>query len=208
MFYLFFTGRKKLAVVKRHIQNLVSSLLNVVMHLQGPKIFFRNLKFRNDFAEPDPGSVCLMCISVLTKISAKHIFFQLEACHIGQILHMPAAIFQSVFQLWTSKVPLCSNYTGGLIFGETEVPGSERSAVDREFCIKLYGACCRMLCTVLKHHRRFATSVLVSFKLQIFVTFFLMLFTKAIYGYTWGTLKEREKRYRCMDVEKIFLYKY
>lgn len=147
------SGRKKLALVKRHIQNLVSSLLNVVLHLQGPKIFFRNLKFRKDFAEPDPGSVCLMCISVLTKISAKHVFFQLEACHIGQLLHMPAAIFQSVFQLWTSKVPLCSNYTGRLTFGETEVPGSDRSAVDREFCIKLYAACCRMLCTVLKHHR-------------------------------------------------------
>ncbi|XP_055808091.1 uncharacterized protein LOC129876632 [Solanum dulcamara] len=147
------SGRKKLAVVRRHIQNLVSSLLNVVMHLLGPKIFFRNPKFRKDFAEPDPGSVCLMCISVLTKISAKHIFFQLEACHIGQLLHMPAAIFQCVFQLWTSKVPLCSNYTGGLTSGETGVPGCERSAVDREFCIKLYAACCRMLCTVLKHHR-------------------------------------------------------
>ncbi|XP_059295401.1 uncharacterized protein LOC132048725 [Lycium ferocissimum] len=147
------SGRKKLALVKRHIQNLVSSLLNVVLHLQGPKIFFRNLKFRKDFTEPDPGAVCLMCISVLTKISAKHAFFQLEACHIGQLLHMPAAIFQSVFQLWTSKVPLCSNYTGGWTSGETEVPGSERSAVDRQFCIKLYAACCRMLCTVLKHHR-------------------------------------------------------
>nr|XP_016491225.1 PREDICTED: uncharacterized protein LOC107810906 isoform X1 [Nicotiana tabacum] len=147
------SGRKKLALVKRHIQSLVSSLLNIVLHLQGPKIFFRNLKFRKDFAEPDPGSVCLMCISVLTKISAKHVFFQLEACHIGQLLHMPAAIFQSVFQLWISKVPLCSNYTGGLIFGETEVPRTESSAVDRQFCIKLYAACCRMLCNVLKHHR-------------------------------------------------------
>jgi len=144
-------------VVKRHIQNLVSSLLNVVLHLQGPKIFFRNHKFRKDFTEPDPGSVCLMCISVLTKISAKHAFFQLEACHIGQLLHLPATIFQSAFQLWTSKVPLCSNYTGDLTSGETEVPGSKRSVVDREFCIKLYAACCRMLCTVLKHHRRFAT---------------------------------------------------
>ncbi|MCD7466363.1 hypothetical protein HAX54_002987 [Datura stramonium] len=147
------SGRKKLAMVKRHIPNLVSSLLNIVLHLQGPKIFFRNLKFRKDFSEPDPGSVCLMCISVLTKISAKHVFFQLEACHIGQLLHMPAAIFQSVFQLWTSKVSLCSSYKGGLTFGETEVPGSERIAVDREFCMKLYAACCRMLCTVLKHHR-------------------------------------------------------
>ncbi|KAK4377347.1 hypothetical protein RND71_003643 [Anisodus tanguticus] len=147
------SGHKKLSVVKRHIQNLVSSLLNVVLHLQGPKIFFRNLKFRKDFSQPDPGAVCLMCISVLTKISAKHAFFQLEACHIGQLLHMPAAIFQSVFQLWTSKVPLCSSYTGDLISGETEVPGSKGSAVDRQFCIKLYAACCRMLCTVLKHHR-------------------------------------------------------
>ncbi|PHU19260.1 hypothetical protein BC332_10411 [Capsicum chinense] len=147
------SGHKKFAVVKRHIQNLVSSLLNVVLHLKGPKIFFRNLEFRKDFTEPDPGSVCLMCISVLTKISAKHVFFQLEPCHIVQLLHMPAAIFQSVFQLWTSKFPLSSNYTGGLTFRETEVPGSERSAVDREFCIKLYAACCRMLCTVLKHHR-------------------------------------------------------
>lgn len=163
-----------MALVKRHIQSLVSSLLNIVLHLQGPKIFFRNLKFRKDFAEPDPGSVCLMCISVLTKISAKHVFFQLEACHIGQLLHMPAAIFQSVFQLWISKVPLCSNYTGGLIFGETEVPRTESSAVDRQFCIKLYAACCRMLCNVLKHHIRFAASlILVSFNSEICMDFSL-----------------------------------
>ncbi|KAF3616809.1 hypothetical protein FXO38_32875 [Capsicum annuum] len=66
---------------------------------------------------------------------------------------MPAAMFQTVFQLWTSKFPLSYNCIGDLTFGETEVPGSERSVVDREFCIKLFAACCRMLCTILKHHR-------------------------------------------------------
>lgn len=190
MSFVFFIGRKKVAVIKRHIQNLVSSLLNVVLHLQGPKMFFRNHKFRKDFAEPDPGSVCLMCISVLTKISAKHAFFQLEACHIGQLLHLPATVFQCAFQLWTSKVLLCSNYTGGSTFEETEVPGSERSVVDREFCIKLYAACCRMLCTVLKHHRRFATSfVLISFKLEIFVAYSLVLFTLQFMMITWELQK-------------------
>ncbi|XP_016491227.2 uncharacterized protein LOC107810906 isoform X3 [Nicotiana tabacum] len=48
---------------------------------------------------------------------------------------------------------ILESVSGGLIFGETEVPRTESSAVDRQFCIKLYAACCRMLCNVLKHHR-------------------------------------------------------
>ncbi|PHT31745.1 hypothetical protein CQW23_28082 [Capsicum baccatum] len=50
------------------------------------------------------------------------------------------------------QISLSSNYIGGLTFVETEVPGSERSVMDREFCIKLYVAYCQMLCTTLKHH--------------------------------------------------------
>lgn len=120
-------------MVKRYIQSLVACLFNVIVHLQGPKIFYGYVDSTKDYKNPDSGSVILMSIEVLTRISGKQFLFNLDASHIAQSLRMPGALFQNLLHL-----PIFEN------------------AVARKFSVELYNACCRLLCTVLKHHKRYA----------------------------------------------------
>uniref|UniRef100_A0A5B7BNV3 Nucleolar 27S pre-rRNA processing Urb2/Npa2 C-terminal domain-containing protein n=1 Tax=Davidia involucrata TaxID=16924 RepID=A0A5B7BNV3_DAVIN len=150
----FVTGRKRLSVVKRHIQSLVACLFNIILHLQGPLIFYGNIIPNKGDADPDPGSVILMCVEVLTRISGKHALFQLDSCYVGQSLRIPAAVFQNFLKLRISEAPVLSN---SLRFSNTQdtesIESMNSSVVDRQFSIDLYAACCRLLCTVLKHHK-------------------------------------------------------
>lgn len=130
---MFFAGHNRLNMVKRYIQSLVACLFNVIVHLQGPKIFYGYVDSTKDYKNPDSGSVILMSIEVLTRISGKQFLFNLDASHIAQSLRMPGALFQNLLHL-----PIFEN------------------AVARKFSVELYNACCRLLCTVLKHHKRYA----------------------------------------------------
>ncbi|KAL2455481.1 Nucleolar 27S pre-rRNA proCES [Forsythia ovata] len=127
----FVAGHNRLNMVKRHIQSLVACLFNVTLHLQGPKIFYGYVDSTKDYENPDSGSVILMSIEVLTRISGKKSLFHIDASHIAQSLRIPGALFQNFLHL-----PIFEN------------------AVDQKFSMELYNACCRLLCTVLKHHKR------------------------------------------------------
>lgn len=137
-------------MVKRHIQSLVSCLINVVLHLQGRNVFCMSVDSSDCFAHPDSGYVILLCIEVLIKICAKRAFFQLEKCHIAQLLRLPAAIFQNLFQL--KEFPRVS--TVGVIDESSRRDSSY--AIYQQFLLKLYAGCCQLLCTVLKHHKRYS----------------------------------------------------
>ncbi|KAL8556229.1 hypothetical protein ACS0TY_003869 [Phlomoides rotata] len=130
----FVTGPRRLNMIKKHIQSLVACLLNIILHLQGPSIFYRCINPTKTYERPDSGSVILMSIELLTKISGKPSFFQIDACHIAQSLRVPGALFQYFLRLQISKDPI-------------------HSSVDRKISVDLYAACCRMLCTALKHHK-------------------------------------------------------
>ncbi|XP_059647517.1 uncharacterized protein LOC132293884 [Cornus florida] len=149
----FVAGSKRSSVVREHIQNLVACLFNIIVHLQGPAIFHGNVVPNKCDSNPDPGSVVLMCVEVLTRVFGKHFLFQMESCHIGQSVSIPAVLFHNLLQLRNSKIPALSN---SLRFLDTQVAKSEESmnfVVDRQFSIDLYAASCRLLCTVLKHHK-------------------------------------------------------
>ncbi|KAK3028644.1 hypothetical protein RJ639_037824 [Escallonia herrerae] len=145
----FVEGRKRLSVVGRHIQSLVACLFNIILHLQGPKIFFHNVSLSRGDADPDPGSITLMCVEVLTRVCGKHAFFQWDACYVAESLRMPAALFQNFLELGISDAATKSN---SLKFSEI---------FDRQFSMDLYAACCRLLYTVLKHHKRYISSLLL-----------------------------------------------
>ncbi|CAN1174858.1 hypothetical protein LINPERPRIM_LOCUS10172 [Linum perenne] len=119
------SGRKPMNVVKKHIQSLLSTLFNIILHLQGPLIFNR----RATGVLPDPGAVILMSAEVLTRVSAKCSLFHMESSHVAQSIHVPAALFE---------------YFSMLV---------DPSLVDRRFSVDLYAACCRLLSTVLKYHK-------------------------------------------------------
>lgn len=130
----FVTGPRRLNMIKKHIQSVVACLFNIILHLQGPSIFYAHVDSTRDYDEPDSGSVTLMCMEILTKISGKPSFFEIEACHIAQSLRVPGTLFQYFLRLLISESPV-------------------KPAVDRKVSIELYDACCRMLCTALKHHK-------------------------------------------------------
>ncbi|XP_030531906.1 uncharacterized protein LOC115741982 isoform X2 [Rhodamnia argentea] len=135
------SGRKRLSVVRRHIQSFMAALFNIILHVQSPLIFYESSPGKG-FSDPDPGSVTLMCIEVLIRVSGRHALFQMDPWHVAQMLGIPAALFQ-VFCQSQLKDPISS----GSLFS------LENLDVDRPFSVKLYAACCRLLCTVLKHHR-------------------------------------------------------
>ena len=137
-----FVGRKRLSVVRRHIQSFIVCLFNIILHVQSPVIFFERLIVRGS-GDPDPGSVILMCIEVLTRISGKHALFQIDPWHVSQSLRIPSALFQFFPQLKLKTPP------AGSLFS------SENLQIDRAFSLDLYAACCRLLYTVLKHHKRY-----------------------------------------------------
>lgn len=137
LFVIFYAGPRRLNMIKKHIQSLVACLLNIILHLQGPSIFYQCINLTKAYERPDSGSVILMSIEILTKIYGKPSFFQIDACHIAQSLRVPGALFQYFLQLQISENPIhCS--------------------VDRKISVDLYAACCRMLCNALKHHKRSA----------------------------------------------------
>ncbi|XP_052193087.1 uncharacterized protein LOC127801749 isoform X2 [Diospyros lotus] len=150
----FVTGRKHLNVVKRHIQSLVACLFNIILHLQGPLVFYGNKISNKGNAYPDPGAVILMCIEVLTRVSGKHAIYQLSSFHVGQSLRIPSALFQNLFSIRISEGPSLPNSLRFLDNQDTEiVEGKDYCVVDRQFSIDLFAACCRLLSTVLKHHK-------------------------------------------------------
>ncbi|KAF8405366.1 hypothetical protein HHK36_010270 [Tetracentron sinense] len=146
------SGRKRLSVVKRHIQSLISGLFNIVLHLQGPLIFYGKLTCNRVDNDPDPGSVILMCVEVLTRIAGKHALSQMGSCHVGQSLHIPTALFQEFRQLRASEAP-----PNSVMFSYNQesrpVAGMNPIAVDQQFSVDLFAACCRLLCTILRHHK-------------------------------------------------------
>ncbi|KAI9181831.1 hypothetical protein LWI28_019092 [Acer negundo] len=148
------SGRKRLNVVKRHIQNLIAALFNIIVHLQSQIIFYGKLNSNDGHNGPDSGSVILMCIEVLTRVSSKHALFELDSWHVAQSLRIPAALFQDIHQLRLSEAPILSKSEMFLDNQNSNlVPSLNSCVVDRQFTINVFAACCKLLYTILKHHK-------------------------------------------------------
>ncbi|KAK6946382.1 Nucleolar 27S pre-rRNA processing, Urb2/Npa2, C-terminal [Dillenia turbinata] len=149
LFLEYVSGRKRLSMVKGHIEGFVAGLLNVTLHLQGPLIFCSRLDHGGDDACPDPGAVVLMCVEVLTRISGKNTLFPMESFHVAQSLRTPGALFQHFCEPRHNNDFLVTSSDW-----ECESVQSTTYIVDVQFSVDLYAACCRLLYTVLKHQRR------------------------------------------------------
>ncbi|KHG00590.1 Unhealthy ribosome biogenesis 2 [Gossypium arboreum] len=148
------SGRKCLSVIKRHIRGFVAALFNIILHLQSPLIFYRKSVSNEGDRNLDPGSVVLMCIEVLTRVSGKHALFQLDLCHIGQSLRIPGALFQEFHQLRISEGPVSSNtFLDEQNHNSTVSMEYHVLGLDQQFSINLFAACCRLLYSILKHHK-------------------------------------------------------
>ncbi|KAJ8767566.1 hypothetical protein K2173_017910 [Erythroxylum novogranatense] len=147
------SGRKRLSVVKRHIKSLIAPLFNVILHLQNPSIFCRMSTGTKGDNDPDPGAVILMCVEIVTRISAKHALFHMDTWHVGQSLGIPAALFRDFGQVIASSVSVLSNSFPSLDNkNHDQVEGMPSCALDQQFTVGLFTASCRLLSTTLKHH--------------------------------------------------------
>ncbi|KAE8719112.1 Urb2/Npa2, putative isoform 2 [Hibiscus syriacus] len=146
------SGRKCLNVIRSHIKSFVAALFNIILHLQSPLIFYEKLAGNEGDRTPDPGSVVLMCVEVLTRVSGKHALFQMDMCHVGQCLHIPGELFQDFHQLRISEAPVSIN-----LFldkqNHNSILSTESHVLDQQFSVNLFAACCRLLYTVLKHQK-------------------------------------------------------
>ncbi|CAM8923294.1 unnamed protein product [Rhodiola kirilowii] len=150
------SGRRRLGVVQRHIQRLVAGLFNITGHLQSQHIFIELSDAKQESAglDPDPGAVALMCTEVLTRIFAKKALFSLDSCHVGQALRLPGALFQNFLHVKHTLVKFTSDTKGATGIDECEPAlASPSHVVDRKFTIDLYASSCRLLSTVIKHHK-------------------------------------------------------
>ncbi|GJX96872.1 nucleolar 27S pre-rRNA processing, Urb2/Npa2 [Tanacetum coccineum] len=148
------TGRKGLSTVKADILGSVCCLFNIILHLQGPRVFYQNpISNVHNCAEPDPGSVVLMCIEVLTKVSGKHALYQMDAAYVAQALSIPATLFQNILQLRTSEASTQSAFLRSSSIDDKKESNNGK-VLDQQYSIELYAACCRMLYTFLRHHKR------------------------------------------------------
>ncbi|XP_050231110.1 uncharacterized protein LOC126680105 [Mercurialis annua] len=143
------SGGRQSTVVREHVQKTVAALFNIIIHLQSPLIFYSQSKgvIHND---PDPGAVILMCVEVLTRVSGKR-GLQISSCHVGQFLHVPAALFQDFWQLRLSKGLPLSDLCNQDCNSEE---GMHSSVVDINFSVELFAACCQLLYTTVKHQKR------------------------------------------------------
>ncbi|KAK4793395.1 hypothetical protein SAY86_023830 [Trapa natans] len=142
------TGRRCLNVVRRHIQSLLAGLFNIILHLQSPLAFCERSTKNNSVKDPDPGSVILMCIEVLTRISGKSALFQMDSWHVAQSIRIPASLFKDFSQLELFR----------------KNPDCDHEATVHRFSINMYSACCRLLHTVLKHHKSESEKCIAQFQ--------------------------------------------
>ncbi|XP_061341643.1 uncharacterized protein LOC133287960 [Gastrolobium bilobum] len=148
----FVSGRKGLKLIKRHCQSFVAAVFNIIVHLRSLHIFYVNLTSGTVASNPDSGSVILMCVEVLASVSRKHALFSMDVWHVGNLLHIPAVLFQNFHQLRISKA---SGPSDSLMISEEQISHPvERvnfSHVDHQFSINLFVACCQLLCTIIRH---------------------------------------------------------
>ncbi|KAI5383114.1 hypothetical protein KIW84_070500 [Lathyrus oleraceus] len=145
-------GRKGLKLIKRHCQSVVPAVFNIIVHLQSRHTFYVNLRCKTAAGTPDPGSAILMYVEVLTTVSRKHGLFSMDVCHVGYMLHIPAALFQSFHQHRISKASRPS-YSFMVLEEKNSrsKDGVNFCHVDHQFTINLFVACCQILCTIIRH---------------------------------------------------------
>ena len=135
-----------------HINSLVAALFNIMIHLQGPTVFYEKPNGNAVNKNPDSGSVVLMCVEVLTRIAGKRSQFHLESHHVGQSVQIPTTILQGFCYIRAGE----SSHPSSLNLDCKKcVEHGSYFPVDRIFSVNLYAASCRLLWTVVKHHNRY-----------------------------------------------------
>ncbi|KAK8472328.1 hypothetical protein PHAVU_002G179700 [Phaseolus vulgaris] len=144
----FVSGRKGLKMIKRHGQSLVSAVFNIIVHLKALLNFYDNLASGTVASTPDPGSAILMSVEVLVTVSRKHGQFPMDMGYVGQILHIPALLFQNVHQL---RVTNASGPSETSIISEQRICDPVNRVGHVDHLVSLFYVCCQLMCTIIMH---------------------------------------------------------
>lgn len=135
-------GNKR--VFKRTVPGLVGALFNIVLHLQSPCIFYtQKLPPHCNVFHPDAGATVLMCVEVITSFVGRH-SFQIDASHVSQCLHVPVTLFKGFKHLLAKYCNQSVRHHADHV----------EYILDRQFSVDIYAACCKLLCTTLRHQQR------------------------------------------------------
>ncbi|KAL0923414.1 hypothetical protein M5K25_007470 [Dendrobium thyrsiflorum] len=138
--------------LKKSMPNLVGAIINIVLHLQKPSIFYVE-KFcpNKSKVDTDAGAVILKCIEVLTKVVGRR-SFHMDSSFVSQYFHIPMALFAGFRKLMASRVTQNSS----IFFcnkESTPLAGRKLYVLDHQFSIELYTSCCRLMCSTIKNQK-------------------------------------------------------
>lgn len=151
------SGPKRLKLLAKYSSSFVAALINILLHLQGPHIFFGSvLDQGRDGDYVNPALVILACVEILSKLASRHAVFPMNASHVGQSLAFPAVLFQHFCRLKSAQYETPC----GMSLPHQQVDCTKATlvgctfAAERKLSVELFVTCCRLLCALLRHRKR------------------------------------------------------
>lgn len=139
----------RLHLLASHCPAFYGGLLNLVAHCQGPSIFLeRQIIFvsrTRRLSVVDAAPVVLRSLEILTSLAARSVIFPMKACFVAMALQCPAVLFRSFYDRGNPRAPL------------QDLKATMRESFFQgfsEMSVRLYVACCKLLCALLRHRIR------------------------------------------------------
>ncbi|KAL2629877.1 hypothetical protein R1flu_014563 [Riccia fluitans] len=153
------SGTKRLRLLANHLQEFAGAIFSVIEYSAGPNLFLNHemaLRPENKISMVESGPVLQKCIQILTNVASREIIFPLGACHVALALHCPSVIFSPVYQSGLSRNRLIASSLTRDASGIKHVKEEYLSVlkIGSDVGVELYVACCRLLCSLIRHRRR------------------------------------------------------
>ncbi|KAG0565292.1 hypothetical protein KC19_8G179700 [Ceratodon purpureus] len=153
------SGKMRLHLLASHCPAFYGGLHNLIAHCQGPSIFLERQPILVSGSERlsskvNGAPVVLRGLEILTTLAARAVIFPMKACSVAMALQCPGMLFRSFYDVGKAKA-LLQNASWKHGFQNLKVT-TRVSALPgfNETSVKLYVACCRLLCALLRHRIR------------------------------------------------------
>ncbi|CAM6123331.1 unnamed protein product [Calypogeia fissa] len=163
------SGTKRLRLLANHFHEFFGAIFNIMEYVQGPHLFlaldltlFHGDSIEGEFVcsrlggmTVESGPVILQALQILVTTASRDTIFPMKACHVALALHCPARLFWPVYRCGLSKFKSIQSQSSR--WGQGKESQSQVTSVVRigtELGVKLYVSCCRLLCSVIRHHNR------------------------------------------------------
>lgn len=145
------SGKMRLHLLANHCPAFYGVLFNLVAHCQGSSLFLDRQPSTVSSSERlnmvAGAPVVVRALEILTTLAARAVIFPMKACFVAMALQCPGMLFRSFRDLGKPKSLLTENapWIHGTQARESLLLGYN------DISVKLYVACCRLLCALLRH---------------------------------------------------------